>query len=238
MKRSEASRYYISRKRKLLRNDEKWLLRIRVSLIRRYGEAFADEILPNVRKELGKTLAEAPYIGGGRNVWTPVIISAVKLIAFHRVMRTRGKTVEETADVVCEATENFYSSYSSFRLWGLRKLLFSAPARWYFKTQARRSRKREYEDDWVWDFESGKGEDFVARFEMHECGECKFYKAQGVEELSRYCNFFDVLTSQHLGLGLVMDSHLGSGDKSCVYRFKQGRQTEVPPNLKPFIAAR
>lgn len=225
-------------KRELPRSDEEWLLRIRVALVECYGEGFAGELLPEVRAQLQETLAEVPYIGGRKNVWTPVMISAAKLIAFYRVMRTRGKSVDETAAVVCEATEDFYRSYSRSRLWGLRKLLFSAPARWYFKRQALRSQQRRYRDDWVWDFQSGGGEDFDARFEMRECGECKFYQAQGEEDLSKYCNFFDVITSQHLGLGLVMDSHLGSGDESCVFRFKQGRRTEVPANLKALIAPR
>ena len=152
-------------------------------------------------------------------------------------MRTKGKTVEETADIACEATEDFYRSYSSLRLWGLRKLLFSAPARWYFKTQALRSQKREYQGDWVWDFESGKGEDFAARFEMHECGECKFYKAQEVEELSRYCNFFDVTYSRLMNMGVDASETIGLGCERCALRYQHGRETTVPVELRSIISA-
>ena len=95
---------------------------------------------------------------------------------------------------------------------------------------AQNSQKKEYPDDWVWSAERNI-EGINLKMEYTECGVLKFYKQQSVEELGHYCNFADVIMSIYLNLGLNVDKTLGQGHDQCIFKYRLGKDTNIPPNL-------
>jgi hypothetical protein len=98
------------------------------------------------------------------------------------------------------------------------------------KRQAKRSRARRYEADFVYTVREGQGDDFALVFD--ECAVNKFLDRQGAEELKPYCNFFDVTYSRLMGMGVDASETIGLGCETCSLRYKHGRETAIPERLE------
>jgi len=103
----------------------------------------------------------------------------------------------------------------------------------YFERQAKRSQRRESADDFVWHVETAPDGEFSLVFD--ECAVNKWYDAQGLGDLKPFCNFADVTYSRLMGMGVDATQTIGLGCEQCALRFKQGRETRVPPNLEGIV---
>ncbi len=229
MARQEGSEYYTSRGHKLLREFDRVAARAEPHLARHYDGAFAIEILADSRARFAGLIADLPYIGGGRNIFTKVMVVNGWILALLRSMQARGKTAEETVRICAETADEFFRSIPA----PLRRLAghaaFSAPAKRMFRKQAARSQERRYAEDFV--YETIEREDGELVLEFSECAVNKFYGAQGVTELAPYCNFFDVAYSRLMNMGVDATETLGLGCERCRLRYKHGRETPIPERL-------
>lgn len=221
--------YYAARSATMLRGFDGFARRVRPYLEARYGTPFAIDTLGEARVEFVQLLPEIPYIGGVRNVFTPVVVANGWGVALYRAMAARGKTALETIAIIAELSDDWFRSMPGWLLGLLGRAAFSGPARWYFRRQGDRSLRRQHAGDFVWRLREGGGDDVA--FEFDECAVNKFYEAQGVTELAPYCNFFDVTYSRLMGMGINADNTIGLGCETCTLAFKHGRETKVPANL-------
>jgi hypothetical protein len=204
-------------------------------LARHHGQELADEVIGDTRTEYERLLPEVPHIGGIRNVFQPVMTVNGWIVALHRAMSVRGNEPEDAIRVCQEVIDGWLHKLPDFVLRGTGRLLLSAPVRWYFERQARRSQERRYAEDFVWRAERGPDGEMSLVFD--ECAVNKWYDAQGVRELKPYCNFVDVTYSRLMGMGVDATETIGLGCDQCALRYKHGRETVISPNLRGIIPA-
>jgi hypothetical protein len=119
-------------------------------------------------------------------------------------------------------------------LYSYPKLLRRVVGRWSFtgynmnklKKHAPTSQKRLYPEDWVWSFVEGDGKEFDYGIDVMECGVCKFFHAQGADELTPYMCRLDFALSEAFGMDLVRTMTIAEGGEKWDYRFKWGKETE------------
>jgi hypothetical protein len=227
---SEGNDYYASRRKRLLRGFDRLARRLRPKLERRYGGAFAEEVLVDSRRELERIIPRIPYIGGWRNAFTPVMVVNAWLLALHRAMTARGKSAEEVIRVCAEVSDEFIRSFPGFLLRAVGRLAFLPPVRRFFQKQAQRSQERRFPGDFVYEVRVSEDGEFALVFE--ECAVNKFYDAENVRELKPYCNFFDVTCSRLMNMGVDARETIGLGCEKCSLRYKHGRETIVPERLR------
>jgi hypothetical protein len=216
--------------RRSLRAFDRFAKRAKPKLSAHYGAEFADGVLAEARVELDALIPELPYIGGLRNVFTPVVVVNGWGIALHRAMKARGKVAADTVRICAEVSDEVVASVPGVLLKMFGSLAFSPFSRRYFKKQAARSQERRYEEDFVYEVE--EGEDGELAMVFSECAVNKLYEAQDVEDLKPYCNFFDVTYSRLMDMGCDATETIGLGCGTCALRYKRGRATEIPPTLK------
>jgi hypothetical protein len=90
---------------------------------------------------------------------------------------------------------------------------------------ATESQKRLYPENSLWRFVQGEGKEFDFGMDMTECAICKFFHAQGADELTPYMCLTDFAVSKALGMGLIRTTTLAEGGVKCDFRYKRGRET-------------
>jgi hypothetical protein len=199
----------------------------------RYGGAFAADVLAAARVEYERVLPEVPDIGGAGNVFQPVMTVNGWIVALHRAMQARGKGAEDAIRICQHVFDGWLRKLPGFLLRAIGWALLSTPARWYFESQARRSRERRHPLDFVWHVE--RDEAGVLSLIFDECAVNKWYAAQDVLELGPYCSFADVTYSRLMGMGVDASETIGLGCERCALRYRRGRETLVPPALAGIV---
>ncbi len=235
MEMQEKQGYYTARKGLLLKVFDKLMQRGQKLLAEQYDETFAATVVPDMRRRFEEIIPEIPYLGGMRNVFTEIILLNGMLVAIHKVLKENGRPVEDTIRFYCSFSQGLFDSLPDSLLTLGGKAMLSRPSGWLFKKQAARSQKREYAQDWVFDFVDGDEETFDYGLQFSECAVIKFYDAQGVPELKPYCNFFDIIMGRAMHMGCVLATHIGCGDETCFFQYRQGRETPVPERLQEWV---
>jgi hypothetical protein len=217
--------YYVAQRSRLLRDfdkNEKYSRRILAS---HCGDDLADTILKETRREYEALIPEIPYVGGNKNIMETYLIQSTWALALFRALKNHGKTAEETGSICYEMIEAQLYSYPGL----LRNLV----GRWYslrhrssMEKGAVESQKRLYPENWLWSFVQGDGKEFDFGTDMTECAICKFFHAQGADELTPYMCLTDFAVSKALGIGLVRTTTIAEGGAKCDFRYKRGRETK------------
>ena len=234
---SNPSNYYIARKMRFLMEFDLVARAARPVLGEYFVGENANELLAETRREFEALIPQLPYIGG-RQPFTEFIIFTAMLLAVYRVSQARGKTVEQTGELVHEIGRAFLKTFPAFLARLLGKMNFS---RFYLNRLRKRaieSHQQKYPEDYVYDFIEGDGKTFDYGVNYLECASCKFLAKQGAPELTPYLCPVDILYSEALGWGLTRTMTLAEGADKCDFRFKQGGPTKVaaPLSMQPVIA--
>lgn len=222
--------YYVSRTRRLLFGFDRFAGRARRHLAARYGDETAAAVLARARVEFVRLIPELPYIGGGRNIFTWVIIVNGWMVALHRAMLAAGKGARDTVEIAVQVSDAFFRRVPRPVLRLIGKLAFTGPVMRVLRRQAARSQERRFPADFVYELREGGPDDWALEFS--ECAVNKFYDAQQTPELKPYCNFFDVTYSRLMGMGVDARETIGLGCATCRLRYKHGRETIVPDSLQ------
>jgi hypothetical protein len=230
--------YYVSRKRKLLKEFDKTLDRIRGLFVSRYGKD-SEAMLQEARQEYEALIPQLPYIGG-RQLFTQFLISTAWFLSLYRVLKRRGETVEEVGQLVYQASEAYLQAYPRFLRRFLGFMTFSPRYLRRLEKGALESHERQYPGDYVYDYVAGDGGTFDYGVDYVECGPVKFLTEQGAPELALYVCPTDILSSELLGWGLKRTMTLAEGAERCDFRFKKGGETRVavPEPLEQYIRSR
>lgn len=219
--------YYTAQSPRLVKYFDWINKRLRLYYAAEFGEEVADEIIANSPVQFEALLSEIPYIGGMKNLFTPILIASAGMLAISRVLKVRGRTAEEMFVVFHKAIDKMYNRLPKFvmRLFG-HLFLSRYGGKRLFQRLAARSQECQYPADWVFQVVEGAGEDYDWGIEYAECAVIKFWEAQDAYDLMPYCNFGDIAMSKALGLGME-SATLGEGCEICVARFKFGRETQM-----------
>jgi hypothetical protein len=210
--------YYLSQKRKLIKQLDKVVARVRPNLAARFGEAEAAEIHREILIEFERLLPEIPYIGGRKNSLTTFLIQSAWALAFYRVLQRRGGRVEDAGELLQQVAKAMFNATPKFlrHLFGRLRI-----NKWRYsrmETAALETQKREYAGNWVQEFVSGDGKSFDFGFDFTECGIVKFMEMQDASELTPYLCQTDYAALEALGLKLERTETIASGCERCNFR--------------------
>jgi hypothetical protein len=211
------SDYYTSQSRKLLDQLDKFLTQSRALLTERYGKVQAATMHREILDEYGQLIPDLPYIGRG-NIFTGNLVQSAWALALYRVIGRHDGSLEEASEIIHRAMEVKVNRIPAFlrRLKGNFRL-----SRWAVRMMqkaARRSQKREYPGDWVFEVVKGDGETFDVGMDVTECGIVKFLHAQGADELTPHLCNLDYLVYQATGVELRRTMTLSWGCEKCDFR--------------------
>jgi len=224
---SEARSYYLSRREDILELYETHSQAWRPFLARRYGDAFAQDVIQEAREILEELIPDLPYIGGDDKPMTRHIIRCSTSLALYKAMKARGKSPEETGkiiyDAVAESVRHMPATEPPTEE-GLVKR----------REQARISQERRYPGGWVWEFVEGGGKEFEYGYDFYECGTQKLYHAHGADDFLPFFCYLDFVTYRTPGWSFSRTMTLAEGHEKCDFRFKRGGETKKgwPP---PFL---
>lgn len=230
--------YYVSRKRKLLKEFDRTLERIRRLFASRYGED-SQAMLHEARQEYEILIPQLPYIGA-KQPFTQFLISTAWFLSMYRVLKHRGETIEEIGVFAYQASEAYLQAYPAFLRRVMGHMSFSRQYLRRLQKRAAESQERRYPGDYVYEYVEGDGKTFDYGVDYLECAGRKFLKEQGAAELAPYICPGDILYSQALGWGLQRTTTLAEGAERCDFRFKKGGETRVvmPKPLEQYLTGR
>ena len=228
---------YISRKPRLLKEFDLCVKYSHHVLVRYVGGENVNALVAETRCEFESLIPQFPFIGG-KQPFTEFIVFTGMLLAVYRINKARGKTAEETGELVYEIGREFLSGYPLFVLRLFAHMNFS---RLYLKRLQKRaieSHQRKHPDDYVFDFIEGDGKAFDYGVDCIECASCKFLAKHGAPEIAPYLCPVDILYSEALGWGLTRTMTLAEGADKCDFRFKKGGTTKVivPISMQHMVA--
>lgn len=218
-------KYYINHREEIIKDVNKTLVFVEKVNVETYGETDAKAMSAETLERFDGLLTALPYIGGETNELTTNLYQSAMALAFYRSMQNRARTVEETGRVFYLALQQQSASNPMLKMAG--RLSSSGMALDKFRSEAKVSQKRTYPADWVFEFVEGDGQSFDYGIDYLECGICKYYRAQGADELVPYMCLLDFPISNVMGSGLVRTSTLGHGGKRCDFRYKNGRPCQM-----------
>jgi len=193
-----------------------------------FGQSRARMLVQDIRREYEALTPEMPTIGGEENMFTEWLTYGVYYLAVHRVLTSQDQSIEQVGHIIYET----YEVMADYPAWMLRlvgSLKYDEGYVKQLKGAAAASQERRYPGDWVCTFVEGDGETFDYGLDITECGICKFYHAQGADELAPYMCLSDYAVSCAFDRGLVRYKTIAEGAEVCDFRYKQGRETFVYP---------
>lgn len=219
--------YYTSRKQQLLKGLEKIRKTVAESLKEQFSGEFADEVFLQAKTEFEKIIPDLPDIGGKKNPYTQmVILSATGLAIFLAL-----KVILKNTTVAKRVTFGIFKIYIDSRPKILGKVLgawmFTKFSKNRMKRLAERSQKKEFADDYVFEYVEGDGKSFDFGLNFTECASCKLHKKMGEPEFSEVICATDCLRSEAYGWGLTRTTTIGQGGPKCDFRFKKNAETNV-----------
>ena len=217
---------YLFRKRRLLRNFDISISRVKPSLLGWLGEVRTGRLFYQARQEYEVLIPRIPYIGRN-NPLLMFLLPATRYLAVYRALQEQGFGVEEAGRLSfligteeIRALPNITRRFISY-LW------FTPWFRARIKRRAVKSHQRRYPGDYVLNYVAGDGCEFDYGVDYLECASCKFLEAENASELTPYVCAVDKTASELLGWGLQRTMTLAEGSHRCDFRFKKGRETQV-----------
>ena len=195
---------------------------------KRFGQDRAIALIQAIRREYEALTPEVPYIGGEDNMFTECLAYGVYYLAVYRILASHNQSVEQVGHITYET----YEVMADRPQWLIDLAGSFTYGQGYverLKAAAAVSQERRYPEDWVCTFIEGDDEAFDYGLDITECGICKFYHAQGADELAPYMCLSDYVVSRAFGRGLVRYKTIAEGADVCDFRYRQGRETYVYP---------
>jgi len=198
-------------------------------LVEKFGEDDARAIHQEMLDEFRRLIPEIPYIGGRRNPYTEMLVGATKGLSMYRVIVRHGGSLEDTGELMHLRSRAAMERVPRVIRHGLMRNLFIRQQ----KRVARRSLKRRYPGDWVFELVEGDGEILDAGMDVIECGDLRFLQKQGAEELCPYICDLDYVMAEAMGYELRRTKTLAWGCDRCDFRLSMDGVTSAswPPQF-------
>ena len=219
--------YYTPKKEKLMREFERLIGLVNEPLASRYGVASARNLKREAREQYEKLIPSIPFIAGLRGrVLNTFLIGTAQELAVYKAMKKLGKPAGEAWEVCHRAIRIKMSETPRWKLWLLRRFMFSRIARMIVARRAGKLEKARFGDFEV-EYLIGDGEDFDFGVNYLKCGNLEFAKRHGGAEFAPYICMSDIALSDAMGWGLKRTQTLADGCSHCDFRFKKGAKTRI-----------
>lgn len=216
---SKSKKEAISR-RSALRNYKGLMGPVNKVLTARYGKEFAIEVQEVVRDEFEALIPEIPYVGGRKNFFRDMPARAAVILALYRALEKKGVPLIDFGGLLEEITQAYMNRFPPRVRILAGKLWMSSLFRRQINKQAKISRQRKYEEDFVFEVVPGDGK-YQWGIDYLECGIVKFFKMQGEEELAKYACVLDYFMSPAIGIKLKRTGTIAHGCSRCDFRFRK-----------------
>jgi hypothetical protein len=232
--------YYIKQKPKLMAQFEKYLGILKDLLSPNFNGSEIEQLYVQMREEYERIIPEIPYIGGKKNLYTTMLVESVATLPIMRILEKEGLSYREIGKLIYD----FFEIANKIRKRKLEKAgqdptdtYFHKTTINYFKVITEKSQKKQYPDDWVWEFVEGEGKTFDYGFNVSECGIHKVFKRLGAEKYVPFICLADFATANVYEFGFTRTQTLGNGAPICDHRYlKNGKTTRgwPPENIEEY----
>ena len=221
--------YYTNQHRKLTEQFNNMFQYVKQFIIEEYGIAISFKLARASEKYFEESIHLIPYIGGKKNPNTIFLIMITWFASFIKAMRDEGKTIVEAVTLIYLACDHYFQIIPKWKKALIKRYVFSYIFIQKLKKTAKTSQNSPYPEDWKFRvIENEDGCDWGIEFST--CGIHQFAQKLDIENYLPYCNFFDVIYSRHLDMGLETTSTFDQGVSRCRMLFKKGRKTIIPVN--------
>ncbi len=209
-------------------------------LAKKYNDLELEKLIKAMRAEFEKLLPEIPYIGGQMNSFTSIMVDSVSVLAMIRVLEKKGYKYHQIGEFV-------YQYFELVNMILKNKLqesdqdaldqFFGKNYVDYLKKLSDILKRKQYSDDWVFDYLEGDSVNFDYGMNFTECGVCKFYKRMGAEKYIPFICLGDFAQANIIGFGFKRTQTLGNGAPKCDHRFLKFGTTPrawPPQNVQEF----
>lgn len=193
-----------------------------------FGKEMAAAIQKDAIQRYETLLPELPFIGGEENLNSENLIVSAYILSTYRVLRERGQDTVQVGRIIYDS----YATATEMPDWMagiVGNMKYGEKNQELLRQEAEVSQLRRYPGDWVFTYLEGDGVELDYGLDFTECGICKLYHEQGIDELTPYLCLMDEVVSRAFDRGLVRYHTLAEGDSVCDFRFKSGRDTFVYP---------
>ncbi len=219
--------YYNSRQEKLLKDFDRTSALMKDSLVKRYGEEFANILQKDVRQEYEKLIPEIPYIKGLQaKVLNSLFLITAQELATYKAMKKQGQPATEAWELCHQALRLRVAQIPRWKRWLLRHLIFSSLMKKIMTIRAKQQQKFSFGDFEI-EYLMGEGDDFDLGLNCLQCGNHSFVMKHGEEEFAPFICMSDIVLSDALGWGLSRTQTLADGCHYCDFRFKKGAKTQI-----------
>jgi len=217
--------YYLKKKKRILRQFNLMLQKMRPYLASRFGEEFTANLIPELLLELEGIIPKLPDVGGKKNLFIKEIVLSGYALSFYQVMNRHKIPLHEIGSTLYGAFEFYLNT--------LPKLLRRLMGMWNFSSFNQRKREKgaekynqkAYPNDYVYDYVKGNGEEFDFGIDIRECAILNFYRSLGIEKFTPYLCITDYCMCKSFYIGFSRTSTLAFGGTKCDFRFKKGGET-------------
>lgn len=224
---SQTMGYDRARQAKLLKDFDRTSALINASLVARYGKEFTSALQREARREYEKLIPEIPYIRGVRaRLFNVFLLATAQELAAYKAMKKQGKPPGEAWELCHQALRFKVAEIPPWKLWLLRRFMFSRLVRMIVARRARLQKKVRFGDFEV-EYLIGEGDEFDFGVNYLRCGNLTFMKKHGGEEFAPYVCMSDIVLSEAMGWGLIRTQTLADGCIHCDFRFKKGGETRI-----------
>ncbi len=213
--------------RKELREFDRLSALTRDFLVARYGDADADALIREARRQYEDILPQVAWVKGRRApLLNWFLRTTAQEVAVYKAVEARGGTGQDAWEICEVGLRSATAQVPTWKRWLMKKLMFSRLVRWEVR---RRERNEELVRDG--DFETrsvtGDGEAFDFGADYVRCGNLELANKLGAAAFAPYICMSDIAFSDAFGWGLIRTQSLADGCSHCDFRFKAGGPTRI-----------
>lgn len=181
-----------------------------------------DKIKQEVMDEFEVVLVQMPYVGGSASRMTDFFMRLLGFMAIGRVLHRHGVAPAVIGDIERESYKAQLLTIPEEERLASGHQFMSPENQALMREQAEKSHKREYEEDFVYDFiEPGSGDNFEFGIDYKECGFCKFARRYGDKAILTHICGLDFEAYGTRGIHLERTQTLAGGASHCNFRFSR-----------------
>ena len=220
----QKNNFYVSRKKKLLKDFDKTIKNVKHIFLERYGDEKVSSFIKETRAEYERIIPLLPDVGV-KQPFVQFVIGTGMSLAIYNILKKSGEQTEEIGKLIYLLSNHIMSSYPKIYYKILGGFYFSKKFIQNAQKGAIISKKKLHPESYVFNFIPGDGKAFDYGIDYLECASCKFLHQQKADELASYICPIDIIYSEKFGWGLKRTKTIADGNDICDFRFKRGGKT-------------
>ena len=217
----DKTNHFLDRKPKLMKFFNRVMKPGRKVIHSRFGAQQGEELIQEFRSEFEALIPEMPLMRKDDQLLERQLILCTVYLAIYKTMKKKGKNAEEIWELCHDVVETMVKSLPRVIRWLARVRLFSKKEKSRERKSAEISQKRQFPEDFVFQYVEGDGKDYDYGLDMTECVMCKFYARQDAEDFLPFICQTDYVFSESFGYQLIRTKTIAQGDDFCDFRFKK-----------------